>query len=249
MSPAGIGIDHIQALAGYDTPTIANAMESLQISERHFTGPQIRLATAPVARVVGVAVTATMKEQWSGKFAHLDPWLQFLEQIETLPLPAVAIFHDESEQAGISAMIGEGMSRAMRAAGAVGALCDGVIRDISPLSAMAWPVWAAGAAADRAGIRFHRHQAPVQIAGMRVHPGDVGHADENGALIVPAERVQEVIDAAAKIVAKEAGMFAMFSKPGFRVSQLYDFYAPSLRAARVERDCVRSRTASPPIDG
>ena len=228
MNTTFVMIDQIQALAAVDTPTIANAMESLQITDRRFTGPQIRPMTGASGPVVGIGVTATMKEQWGGKFAHLEPWLKFVDEIETCPLPVIAVFHDESEQAGRDAMIGEGMSRAMRAAGAAGVLCDGCIRDLAALREMSWAVWAGGSSADRGRIRFHRYQVPVEIAGMVVHPGDIIHADENGAVIVPADRVQDILEAAAKVAANEAKMFAMFSDPGFRVAQLYEFYAGRL---------------------
>ena len=234
MSTASTMIDHIHALATLDTPTIANAMETLQIADRRFTGPQIRPMTGASGPVVGIAVTAMMKEQWGGKFAHLEPWLKFLDEIERCPLPVIAVFHDESEQAGRDAMIGEGMSRAMRAAGAAGVLCDGCIRDLAALREMSWAVWAGGCSADRGRIRFHRYQVPVEIAGMAVHPGDLIHADENGALIVPADRVQDILEATAKVAANEAKMFAMFSDPAFQVAQLYAFYAGPLKAARGE---------------
>jgi 4-hydroxy-4-methyl-2-oxoglutarate aldolase len=224
----------VQALVAYDTPTIANAMESLQIAERRFTGPQIRPIVTAGRPIVGVAVTATMKQQWGGKFAHLPPWLEFLEAIERSPLPVVALFHDESERAGRDAMIGEGMSRAMRAAGAVGVLCDGVVRDVGALREMGWPVWGTGVAADRGRIRFHRCQVPVEIAGMPVSPGEIVHADENGALIVPVDRIEEILEAAAKVAAKEADLFRMLSAPGFRVSQLREFYAGPLASAHGE---------------
>ena len=79
-------------------------------------------------------------------------------------------------------MIGEGMSRAMRACGAVGVISDGAIRDIAALRQMRFPVVAAGLATDRGRIRFHRLQVPLQVCGMTVHPGDLIHADENGAI-------------------------------------------------------------------
>lgn len=234
MSRTSPAIDEIQALAAFDTPTIANAMETLEITGRRFTGPQIRPLVESAGPIIGVAVTATMKEQWGGKFAHLEPWLRFLEEIERCTAPVIAVFHDESEQPGRDAMIGEGMSRVMRAAGAAAVLCDGVIRDIAALREMSWPVWSAGTSADRGRIRFHRYQVPIEIAGMTVAPGEIIHADENGALIVPRDRVQDILAAAAKVAANEEKMFAMFSDPAFRVAQLYEYYAGQLKAARGE---------------
>jgi 4-hydroxy-4-methyl-2-oxoglutarate aldolase len=227
-------VAELEALVRFDAPTIANAMESLQIAPRAFTGPEIRAITTgrPIA---GIALTGTMKEQWGGKFAHIEPWLRFLEEVEKTPLPVVAVLQDESERPGRDAMIGEGMSRMMRATGAVGVLCDGVIRDIASLRDMDFPVWAGGMVADRGQIRFHRYQVPVNIAGMKVHPGDLIMADENGAIVVPVDRLADVLAAAAQVATKEAKLFEMFSTPDFRVAQLYEFYSEPLKSARSER--------------
>ena len=227
-------VAELEALVRLDTPTIANAMESLQITSRAFTGREIRALT-PGRPVAGIALTGTMKEQWGGKFAHIEPWLRFLEEVEKTPLPVFAVLQDESERPGRDAMIGERMSRMMRATGAVGVLCDGVIRDVASLQDMDFPVWAAGLVADRGQIRFHRYQVPVKIAGMKVNPGDLIMADENGALIVPVDRLADVLAAAAQVAAKEAKLFEMFSTPDFRVSQLYEFYSEPLKSARLER--------------
>lgn len=205
------------ALAEFDTPTVANAMESLGISPRPSMGPRVRALS--VARpAVGVAVTATMKELWGGKFAHIEPWLRFLGEIEANPLPCVAVFHDECGAAGRDAMIGEGMARLMRLASAVGVICDGAVRDVRALRELDLPVWAGGVVADRRSIRFHRYQVPVEIDGMQVNPGDLIHADQNGAVMVPRDRAAEVAAAAAEVNAKEARLFEMFAQPGFRVS-------------------------------
>jgi regulator of RNase E activity RraA len=233
--PTGLTAGRIKTLARYDTPTIANALESLLAGSVQFIGPEVRAVTPLGGPIVGVAVTATMTEQWGGKFDHLEPWLRFLEEIERTALPVVAVFQDDSRCPGRQAMIGEGMSRAMRAAGAVAAICSGSIRDVAALREMAFPALAAGLVADRGRIRFHRYQVPVEIAGMTVMPGDLIHADENGAVVIPADRVADVFAAAGQVSAKEARLFAMFAEPAFRVAGLYEYYREELAAARAAR--------------
>jgi regulator of RNase E activity RraA len=229
MTTVRINADQIHALAAFDTPTIANAMDSLHIGAQPCMGPQLR-AMAGASAVVGVAVTATMQEQWGGAFAHLEPWLGFLEEFERAGLPAVAVFQDTSETPGREAMIGEGMARVMQRAGARGVICAGSIRDIAALRQLALPVWASGLVASRGRIRFHRYQVPVQVDGMEVHPGDVIHADENGAIIVPADRAADIAAAAARITEKEAALFRMFGEPDFCVARLRDYYAEMTRS-------------------
>ena len=224
----------IQALTGFDTPTIANALEVLEVPDVQWSGPSIRLLTQLATPIVGVAVTATMSEQRGGVFEHIEAWVNFCEEIERIPIPVIAVFHDDSKHPGREAMIGEGMSRAVRAAGAVGLICDGCIRDIDRLREMNFPVMGKGLTAHRGRIRFHRFQVPVQVAGMAVLPGDLIHADMNGAVVIPKELVTQTVDAARNVVSKEAKLFAMISDPSYRVKNLRLWYRPAIESARGE---------------
>ncbi len=230
MSATSITAYQIRSLAAFDTPTISNAMDSLRISPHPCTGPRLRVM-AGAATVVGVAVTGTMCEQWGGAYAHIEPWLRFLEEIEHSEVPAVAVIQDTSHAPGRDAMVGEGMTRLMGIAAAAGVICDGSIRDIAQLRELGVPVWASGLVAGRGSLRFHRYQVPVEVDGMRVAPGDLIHADENGAVVVPGDRAAEVAAAAAAVTAKEAAFFRMFAAPDFRVGRLHEYYAGLARAA------------------
>ena len=161
-----------------------------------------------------------------GAFEHIEAWVNFCEEIERISSPVIAVFHDDSRHPGREAMIGEGMSRAVRAAGAVGLICDGCVRDIERLREMRFPVMGKGLTAHRGRIRFHRFQVPIQLAGMAVLPGDLIHADMNGAVVIPGELVTQTVDAARNVVSKESKLFAMISAPTYSVKQLRLWYGP-----------------------
>lgn len=229
---ASVSRADIQALAGFDTPTIANALEVLKVPDVQWTGPSIRSLTPMATPVVGVAVTATMSEQRGGQYEHLEAWVNYCEEIERNDGPVIAVFHDDSKHPGREAMIGEGMSRAVRAVGAVGLICDGCIRDLESLRQLEFPVMGAGLTAHRGRIRFHRYQVPVEVAGMAVVPGDLIHADVNGAVVIPKELAAQVVDAARAVVSKESKLFEMFSDPTYSVKQLRLWYQPAIESAR-----------------
>jgi regulator of RNase E activity RraA len=44
---------------------------------------------------------------------------------------------------------------------------------------------------------------PVSLAGMDVAPGEIIHMDENGAVKFPADRLEEVVTNAKKLLAEE----------------------------------------------
>jgi regulator of RNase E activity RraA len=56
--------------------------------------------------------------------------------------------------------------------------------------------------------------SPVVIDGMTVRPGDVIHADVNGALVIPPDVADQVYDQALAVRRKEQAMFDSLRSPG-----------------------------------
>jgi 4-hydroxy-4-methyl-2-oxoglutarate aldolase len=86
-------------------------------------------------------------------------------------------------------------------------LIDGAIRDADELSELGLPVWARfvharGAAKEEAG----EFDAPVSVGGVRAKSGDVVVMDGDGAVVVPARRAEEVLEAGRRREADEAAM-------------------------------------------
>ncbi len=102
------------------------------------------------------------------------------------------------------APVGEIMALAAQAQGAAGIVLEGPVRDRETLRQGELPVFASGRCAQacaKTGPAWIN--VPVSIGGVWVRPGDVVVADEDGVVIVPLERVAEVIEAARARVAKE----------------------------------------------
>jgi len=86
--------------------------------------------------------------------------------------------------------------------GVVGFVIDGVIRDVAESRANAFPVFARGASPIPGGKDGPGEiNAPITCGGVRVTPGDVLVADEEGIVVVPGARAAEVL---AKAQAKAA---------------------------------------------
>jgi regulator of RNase E activity RraA len=82
---------------------------------------------------------------------------------------------------------------------------DGVIRDVAETRERGFPVFARGVspipgAKDAVGVLW----GPVRCGGVPVSPGDVVVADEEGIVVVPAARADEVLRAAEARAAKDA---------------------------------------------
>ncbi len=104
-----------------------------------------------------------------------------------------------SSMGGLSAAIG-------RRQGESGAIVDGAVRDINTSRALGYPVWSRSVSPITGKWRLETVgvNVPIDIAGIRVHPGDLVVADEIGVCFVPFDRAAEVLKAAQAIAAAEA---------------------------------------------
>jgi 4-hydroxy-4-methyl-2-oxoglutarate aldolase len=120
---------------------------------------------------------------------------------------------------------GEMMSTAARQRGCTGAVLDGGVRDLQLVDAMEFPVFAgfkcSASSIGRWDIR--EYQVPVRIGTTVIRPGDFVMGDVDGVVVVPAELVDEVLEAAEDISRRESGMRAEIRR-GVSVKEAYDRY-------------------------
>jgi 4-hydroxy-4-methyl-2-oxoglutarate aldolase len=94
------------------------------------------------------------------------------------------------------ALVGDLLATQAQAQGAAGLLIDASVRDVEELRELGLPIWARwvrvkGAAKDVAGTIGE----PVQVGGAAIRQGDIVVLDADGAAVVAAERVDEVLQA------------------------------------------------------
>lgn len=77
---------------------------------------------------------------------------------------------------------------------------DGVVRDVNGVLETELPVWCQGSAAPPsvAGLTFVNWQEPIGCGGVAVYPGDAVVVDDDGAALIPAALIDEVVGAAAQ---------------------------------------------------
>jgi 4-hydroxy-4-methyl-2-oxoglutarate aldolase len=87
-----------------------------------------------------------------------------------------------------------------------GTVIDGVCRDIDRSLELGYPIFARGNAM-RTGkdrVTADAMNVPVQVAGVRIAPGDWLVGDGDGIVALPASRLEEILAAARLIAAAEA---------------------------------------------
>ena len=113
--------------------------------------------------------------------------------IECMPAGCVAVVDAMGvTDAGI---FGDILCERIRVREVSGLITDGVIRDLAGVLRTNLPVWCEGTAAPPsvAGLTFVGWQMPVACGGVAVFPDDIIVADDDGAVVIPAALVDEVV--------------------------------------------------------
>jgi len=115
--------------------------------------------------------------------------------IEAMPAGCIAVVDAMGvTDAGI---FGDILCARMHKRGVAGLVTDGVIRDVAGVLASQLPVWCQGTAAPASVTRltFVGWQEPIGCGGVAVFPNDVVVVDADGAVLIPAALVDDVIEA------------------------------------------------------
>ncbi len=113
--------------------------------------------------------------------------------IEDMPAGCIAVV----DAMGVSdaGIFGDILCARMQKRGVTALVTDGVVRDQAGVLGTGLPVWCSGAAAPPsvAGLTFVDWQRPIACGGVAVFPGDVIVVDDDGAVLIPAALLEEML--------------------------------------------------------
>ena len=172
------------------TALLADVMDQLGFRDSAF-GPDIRPMAAN-QKVAGKAFT--MRCELLTEPAD-EPYEHLLAAYEEITEGDLIVLHCADRT---SAMWGELLSTAAKVKGAVGAIMDGVTRDVEQTLETGFPVFSAGfSPLDSSGrqevVAFGE---PVTCGLAEVRPGDWVVGDIMGAVVIPSDMVEEVVELA-----------------------------------------------------
>lgn len=118
--------------------------------------------------------------------------------IESMPEACIAVV----DAMGITdaGIFGDILCARMKKRNVAALVTDGVVRDVSGVLETGLPVWCQGAAAPPsvAGLTFVNWQEPIGCGGVAVFPDDIVVADADGAVVIPAALLVDVVEAASE---------------------------------------------------
>jgi len=147
------------------------------------------------ARIVGPAFTLRFvpaREDLATPASWSNP-ISTRSAIEAMPPGCVAVVDAMGvTDAGI---FGDILCARMQKRGVAALVTDGVLRDVAGVRGTGLPVWCQGAAAPPsvAGLTFVAWGQPIGCGGVAVFPDDVVVVDDDGAVLIPAAYVEQVV--------------------------------------------------------
>jgi regulator of RNase E activity RraA len=159
--------------------------------------------------MVGRAVTALVRPAPPEQATPALSTKHSVELIDNaLPGEVGVIVMEGPDGLEIAAM-GNLMATAAKERGMAGMVLDGAIRDIWDVRRMGLTVYARSSSPRTAVGHYATvgRNLPVTCGGIVVRHGDIIVADEDGVVVVPQERAEEILKRAQEIDTREAGMF------------------------------------------
>jgi regulator of RNase E activity RraA len=157
-------------------------------------------------RVVGPAFTLRFipaREDLATPASWASP-ISTRAAIEAMPEGSIAVV----DAMGITdaGIFGDILCERMKFRSVAALITDGALRDIAGVLRTNLPTWCAGVAAPAsvAALTFVAWQQPIACGGVAIFPGDIIVADDDGAVVIPAAMLEEVVAEAVEQEAFEA---------------------------------------------
>jgi regulator of RNase E activity RraA len=231
----------IKALEGISAATAAGELKKLGIRDPTFLGPVPR---TPGKRVIGPAITLQFMPMREDQYAvdeYSNPEMQMHRHAlyHTQPGDIVCVDARGDLQSGV---FGEMMLTYFAGAGGAGIIVDGCIRDFPEvINDLDIGLWLKGTTPNfhtQTNIFPYAVNVPIACGGRLVMPGDIIIADDDGAVVCPAQLAPELVH-----IAQAHAEWEVFSK--IRLSQgghLRKYY-PLNAEARVEYEAWKIEQA------
>jgi len=214
----------LAALKAADTPTVCNALELVMGTRTAlgFTRAPVIASNPALPAAVGFARTATVVCSEPPD----DPpdlvrarRLDYYAYVAGGPRPTVVVIEDADGHPGLGAFWGEVNVAIHKGLGIEGCLTNGSMRDLGAIDP-SFPILAGSVSPSHAFVRVTEFDAPVTVFGLRVHPGDLLHADRHGAVVIDPALLPDLPRAIDLVARREAPILRAARAPGFNVETL-----------------------------
>jgi 4-hydroxy-4-methyl-2-oxoglutarate aldolase len=197
----------ITGLRASTVASVADAVDQVT-GARGFLSHDMRPRIMPpgVKKLVGRARTALIRPAKAGESTPQSAVKHSTEMIDDGRVGEVGVIVMEGSLD--VAAIGGLMATAAKSRGMAGMVLDGAVRDIEEIRGLGLPVFSRSISPATAVGRYVSVGRDIEVncAGVRVRPGDIVVAGEDGVVVVPKEKEKEVLAKAKEIDDRESKM-------------------------------------------
>jgi len=209
-----------EGLLALDTPTVCNALEVVNPARRArgFNIRPLVCVRPSLPPMLGYARTVRIRAAHKPE-ERFDADAYYSYIAEGGPCPSIAIIEDIDDTPGYGAHWGEVNTNIHYGLGCLGVITNGSVRDI-PDSQPKFQMLAGMVNPSHAWVNVVDWGLTVNVHGMEVSHDDLVHADQHGAVVVPVADAANVIEEAAKIMARERIVIDAAQQPDFDMDKL-----------------------------
>jgi 4-hydroxy-4-methyl-2-oxoglutarate aldolase len=229
LAPADF--DRLKAL---DTCSASNAIERLDARPRNegFIHGTARCLFPGLPPTLGYAVTGRIRSSAlpisGGWYYDRIDWWRYLQ---SMPSPRVMVLQDVDTVPAFGAFVGEIHASIAAALACVGCVTNGAVRDLAPVEALGFQLFAGGVSPSHAYAHIIDWGLPVDIGGLRIHPGDLVHGDRHGVHTVPLAAAADIVRVARELDGEERRLIHLCQSQEFTIDALSDMF-DHMRATR-----------------
>ncbi|HLW55014.1 MAG TPA: RraA family protein [Candidatus Angelobacter sp.] len=216
----------LQKLQGLSACVVASAIElcDVRLPNTGFSNASVRCLFEELPPVAGYAVTARIRtaappmEGGRYTYARTDWW----DHVLSVPAPRIMVVQDMDSRPGLGAFIGEVYACILRSLGCVGLLTNGAARDLPQVREAGLQVFAGNVSVSHAYAHVFDFGGPVEVAGLRIRPGELLHGDLHGIQTVPVEIISQVLATADEVVERRHAVTSQCGGADFSMAKLRD---------------------------
>ena len=214
----------IEQLRGYDSPTVANAIEHFEVRDPatgYATNELICQTPWAKAPMVGYAVTCTADTTTPGD-KRPQRVTDIVNLVEQAPKPTVLVIQHVGHERQRACLIGDMWCTIMDKLGCVGIATDCNARDLEGIHQRTpeFQLFTTGTVVSHGFGVYMNLNTTVSVCGLTVSPGDLLHGDVSGVVSVPTDVAEATVKRAQEVRKFEAEYFDFLDSDRFNMDEL-----------------------------
>jgi regulator of RNase E activity RraA len=231
MSEHPFTLADLETLRQWDTPTICNGLEVV-VPERRATGFTVKHMQCldpklkPICGFARTAMIRALTPATQSAVEGREMRAAYYAYVGRADGPTVTIIQDLDPNPGFGAFWGEVNTAIHKGLGSQGCVTNGSFRDLDD-SAPGFQLLGGKVGPSHAHVHLVEYGSEVNVFGMAVKNNDIIHADQHGAVVIPAEAVTKLPAAIDMLIRREAVILGVARGEGFTAEVLKQAMAES----------------------